>query len=186
MAPQAQKAKFTHEDYLLFPDDGRRHELIDGEHVVTPAPSTRHQRISGRLFLVLAGHVLRTAAGEVFAAPVDVVLSDTDVVQPDIVFVAKDGACRIAERHIAGAPDLVVEIVSESSRKTDATVKRKLYERHGVREYWLVDPELETVEVLRLGEGGFARAAELSREAGHALETPLLPGLRAALADVFG
>lgn len=152
---------------------------------MTPAPSTRHQKISGRLFLSLANHLLRANAGEVFAAPVDVVFSDLDVVQPDLVFVSAARASLVTEKNIQGAPDLVVEIISGTSRKTDETIKRKLYEGHGVREYWIVDPELETLDIYRLSDHKYVRAAELSLEADHAVETPLLPGLKFKLFDIF-
>ncbi len=179
------KVKLTYEDYLLFPEDGRRHELIDGEHFMTPAPSTRHQRISLKLASSLHAHLQRTKAGEVFHAPTDVVLSEQDVVEPDLLFVSAARSSIVTEKNIQGAPDLVVEIISETSRKTDKTIKRKLYEGYGVREYWIVDPELETVEVYRMTDGGYVRAAELSREADQALETPLLPGFQLKLSDIF-
>ena len=185
MSSQAHQVKFTYEDYLLFPDDGKRHELIEGEHFVTPAPTTKHQRTSSNLHGLLFAHLQQTKAGRVFSAPTDVVLSDLDVVQPDLLFVSATRASMITEKHIRGAPDLVVEILSETSRKTDEIIKRKLYERHGVREYWIVDPELETVKVYRMTDKGFARAAELSREAGDALATPLLAGLAIPLALIF-
>lgn len=185
MALQTEKVKFTYEDYLLFPDDGRRHELIDGERIMTPAPSTRHQRIVGKLNRLLGDYAARAKAGEVFIAPTDVVLSDLDVVQPDLLFVSAARASIVAEKNIQGPPDLVIEIISETSRKVDETVKRKLYEKYGVGEYWIVDPELETVDVYRPTERGYARQAELSREAGQAVESPLLPGLRLALSDIF-
>lgn len=185
MATQTRKVKFTYEDYLLFPSDGRRHELLHGEHFMTPAPSTRHQRISKNLLYFLEGHLRSTKAGTVFDAPTDVVLSDLDVVQPDLLFVCAARAHIITEKNVQGPPDLVVEIISETTRRTDETIKRKLYEGHGVREYWIVDPELETVDVHRLGEHGYVRAAELSLEAGHAVETPVLPGLRLQLSDIF-
>lgn len=91
MSPQAHKVKFTYEDYLLFPDDGKRHELIDGEHYVTPSPSTKHQRISGNLLYFLKDHLRRTKAGRMFDAPMDVVLSDFDVVQPDLLSFHRPG-----------------------------------------------------------------------------------------------
>lgn len=128
MSPQAHKVKFTYEDYLLFPDDGKRHELIDGEHYVTPSPSTKHQRISGNLLYFLKDHLRRTKAGRMFDAPMDVVLSDFDVVQPDLLFVSSARASIITEKNIQGAPDLVVEILSDGTRKTDEIIKRKLYE----------------------------------------------------------
>lgn len=185
MSIQTHRVQFTYEDYLLFPEDGRRHELVDGEHFMTPAPSTRHQKIVGNLVRFLKNHVACTKAGEVFVAPTDVVLSNLDVVQPDLLFVRAARASIITENNIQGPPDLVIEILSPTSRKIDETVKRKLYERHGVGEYWIVDPELETVDIRRMSEQGYVRAAELSLEAGHAVETPLLPGLRLDLSDIF-
>jgi Uma2 family endonuclease len=121
----------------------------------------------------------------VFHAPTDVVLSELDVVEPDLLFVSAARTSIITEKNIQGPPDLVVEIISETSRKTDKTIKRKLYERHGVREYWIVDPELETVEVYRMADSGYVRAAELSREADEALASPLLPGFQLKLSDIF-
>jgi len=118
-------------------------------------------------------YLRHTKAGQVFAAPTDVVLSDVDVVQPDLLFVASARHAIITETHIHGAPDLVIEILSATSRKTDAVIKRKLYERHGIPEYWIVDPELETVTVYRLvAAGGYERAAERSREAGDTRSSP--------------
>lgn len=185
MSTHAHNVKFTYEDYLLFPEDGRRHELIDGEHLMTPAPSTRHQRILGKLFFFLQDHLARSKEGEVFIAPTDVVLSDLDVVEPDLLFIRASRASIVTEKNIQGPPDFVIEIISQTSRKTDETIKRKLYERYGVQEYWIVDPELETVDIHRLTDRRYARAAELSLEAGHALETPILPGLKLKLSDIF-
>jgi Uma2 family endonuclease len=121
----------------------------------------------------------------VFVAPTDVVLSDLDVVQPDLLFVASTRSHVITEKHIQDPPDLVVEILSETTRKTDEIIKRKLYERYGVREYWIVDPELETVKVYRRTDKGYVRTAELAREAGGVLSTPLLAGLELSLALIF-
>ena len=185
MSLQAQNVKFTYEDYLLFPEDGKRFELIDGERFMMPTPSIRHQRIIGRLNLFIWEHVALTKAGGLFIAPTDVVLSDMDVVQPDVLFIRAERTSIITEKNIQGPPDFVIEIISQTSRKTDKTIKRKLYERHGVREYWSVDPELETVEVCRTTDRGYVRAAELSLEAGHAVETPLLPGLKVKLSELF-
>lgn len=185
MQTQRNPTKFTYEDYLLFPDDGRRHEIIDGEHLVTPAPFTRHQRIVTRLIAAFESLVRREKAGEVLTAPCDVVLSDLDVVQPDLLYVSPGRAASVTEKNIQGAPDLVVEILSQSTRKTDEIVKRKLYERYGVREYWVVDPELETVKVYRLTGKAYKRVTELSRESGDTLTTPLLSKLKILLRDLF-
>lgn len=179
------QVKFTYEDYLLFPDDGRRHELIDGEHYMTPAPSTAHQRLVVRFSIALGTFLDRRKGGQLFVAPTDVVLSDLDVVQPDLVFVSAVRTSIITEKNIQGAPDLLIEILSETTRKTDEIIKRKLYERYGVGEYWIVDPELETVKVYRMTPDGYSRAAELSREAGDAIRTPLLSELSIPLIDLF-
>jgi len=185
MTPPNPQVKFTYEDYLLFPDDGRRHELIDGEHYVTPAPKTKHQRVSSQLHLLLGSFVREHRLGQVFTAPTDVVLSDLDVVQPDLLFVSSARASIITEPNIQGPPDLVIEILSETTRRTDEIIKRKLYERHGVSEYWIVDPELETVKVYRMTDQGYGRPVELSTEANDTLTAPLLPGLIIPLAAIF-
>lgn len=185
MSLRAHKAKFTYEDYLLFPDDGKRHEIIDGDHYVTPSPSTKHQKISGNLLYFLKDHLRRTKAGRVFNAPMDVVLSDLDVVQPDLLFISSGRSSIITEKNIHGNPDLVVEILSENTRKTDEIIKRKLYERHSIPEYWIVDPELETVKVYRMTDQGYTRAAELSLESNDTITTPLLPDLRISLSEIF-
>lgn len=182
---RAEPVRFTYEDYLGFPDDGRRHELIDGEHLVTPASTRRHQQLSLRLANGIANHLIVHPIGEVYTAPLDVILSDTDVVQPDIVFVSNERR-EVLGKWIHGAPDLAVEIVSPASRRTDEMTKRRLFDRVGVREYWVVDPEIEVVKVYRrAGDGSFPRVAELSREAGDVLDTPLLPGFALRLTDLF-
>ena len=116
----------------------------------------------------------------------DVVLSEDDVVQPDVLFVSAARASIVTEKNISGAPDLAVEVLSETTRKTDLSVKRKLYAASGVREYWVADPELETVAVYRAGQAGYERAAELSLEAKDSVQTPLLPGLSLPLSEIFG
>ncbi len=177
--------KFTYDDYLLFPDDGRRHELIEGDHYMTPSPSERHQRIAMNLSGTLWRYLVTRPIGRAYAAPFDVVLSTIDVVQPDLFFVSSAKASIVTDRNIQGAPDLVVEILSETTRKTDEIVKRKLYERFGVPEYWIIDPEIETIKVYRVTAQGYRRIAELSREADDTFSTPLLPDLTILLQDIF-
>ena len=177
--------KFTYEDFVHFPDDGKRHELIDGEHYVTPSPNTKHQRIAWNLTVELGSYLKHHPTGEAFAAPFDVVFSDLDVVEPDLFYISHERSGVVTDTHVRGAPDLVVEILSPGTRKTDEVKKRKLYERSGVREYWIVDPELDTIKLYRQVAGAFARAAELSVENGDALTTPLLPDWSVALAHVF-
>jgi Uma2 family endonuclease len=182
---RAEPIRLTHSDYLAFPDDGRRHELIDGEHVVTPAPLERHQRVSRRLLVAIDRHVDANGLGEVFHAPFDVILSDHDVVEPDLLFVSSERRA-IVHGWVYGAPDLVIEILSAGSRRVDRGTKLHLYDRFGVREYWLVDPDANTVAVHRRApDGAFPRLVELSAENGDTLTTPLLAGFSLALRDVF-
>jgi len=178
--------KLTYDDFVLFPDDGRRHELIDGEHYVTPSPNTRHQQISGDLFALIWTYLETHAIGRVFNAPFDVVFSQFDVVEPDILYLSNERAAEIiTPKHVRGAPDLVVEIASRGTRKRDETIKRRLYERAGVLEYWVVDPETDVVRIYGRPPDGFDRAIELSREAGDVLTTTQLPGLELPLARIF-
>ena len=177
--------KLTWDDYVLFPEDGMRHELIDGEHYVTPAPFLRHQEIVGRLFLAIGNYLMAHPIGRVFVAPLDVILSKFDVVEPDLLYVSNERAPQLLKDWVRGAPDLVIEVGSESTRKRDETVKRGLYERVGVIEYWIVDPELDVVRIYRRTDDRFGRPAELSRRAGDVLTTELLPGLEIALDSVF-
>ena len=173
--------------FLLFPDDGKRHELIDGVHYVTPSPRLRHQdlvgRLHGEIFLYLREH---PAAGRLFIAPLDVVLSNYDVVEPDLLFIAGDQAGIMTEKNIQGAPALVVEVMSKSTRKRDSQIKRRLFEQVGVREYWLIDPELDTVQVFRpTTDRRLVRVEELTAEDGGTLTTPLLPGCGIDIRTLF-
>lgn len=174
--------KLTHADYLLFPDDGQRHELLDGEHYVTAAPRLRHQRISQNLSDALSPFARQHRLGSVFVAPLDVILSDHDVVQPDLMFISNERR-EIEQDWVRGAPDLVVEILSPSTRARDEGLKRRIYEERGVREYWVVDPEAEAVRIWRFEEDPQADPTHLDREA--ELTTPLLPELRLPVARIF-
>lgn len=185
MAQVLSASKFTYEDYLLFPADGKRHELIDGAHCVTPAPRTKHQRISQNLSGLLYAYVTETRAGQIFCAPTDVVLSDVDIVQPDLLFISATRLSIITDNNIQGPPDLVVEILSEASRNTDEIIKRKLYERHHIPEYWIIDPELETVNIYRLSDQGYSQRVELSLENNEPLTSSLFSGWTLSLRTLF-
>jgi Uma2 family endonuclease len=186
LRPPVSGVRLTYDDFVQFPDDGKRHELIDGEHVVTPSPNTKHQTIAGNLHGLLWTYLRQHDVGRVFAAPFDVVFSDVDVVEPDLLFVSKARQADVLTgAHVRGAPDLVVEIGSPSTRKRDETVKRRLYEHFGVSEYWVIDPELDEIKVYRATDGRFERMAELFLENDDALESPLFPGLALHLAEIF-
>ena len=186
MKPAAAGMKLTYDDFLLFPDDGKRHEIIDGEHFVTPSPNLRHQTIVGALYLLIATYLETHTIGRIFLSPLDVIFTDVDVVEPDLLYVSHDRDDALTGTHVRGVPELVIEIASKGTRKRDETTKRRLYERVGVSEYWIVDPAIEVVRVYRReGDGAFARPAELSREGGDVLTTTLFPGLELPLAQIF-
>ena len=178
--------KLSYEDYALIPDDGRRHEILDGEHVMSPAPKTKHQRLVGRLFRSLGVFVDDRGLGEVFVAPFDVLLSDHDIVQPDVVFVSDARLGIVDEDNCKGAPDLVIEVLSGRTRRRDLIEKRKSYEAFGVAEYWVVDPEVDAVQTFRPdADGRYRRTDDLTAEAGDVLTSPLFAGWSLALADLF-
>ncbi len=172
----------TYEDYLGFPADGKRYEIVDGEVYVTPAPNTRHQDIVGWVFVRLHEHVARHGGGRVFVAPYDVVLSETDVVQPDVLFVAEADAHRITAANLQGPPTLAVEVLSDP--RHDLVRKRRLYAAFGVKEYWVVNVDGERVEVHRLQGGRYPTPTLL--EGGATLTTELLPGLSLDVAELLG
>ena len=149
MITRSQSPRLTYQDLLRLPDDLLRHELIDGEHYVSPAPAVKHQDIVLNLASILLSFVRAHRLGKILIAPVDVLFSEHDVVEPDVLYVSSAHQDRVQERYIAGAPDLVVEVLSPSNRGFDRVKKRRLYEAHGVAEYWIVDPPAETLEIYR-------------------------------------
>ncbi len=180
--------RLTYDDFLLFPEgDGLRHEIIDGEHYVTAAPNLRHQELVGRLHLTIGAFVEdRPERGRVFLSPFDVVFSFHDIVEPDLVFVAPDQFEILTAKNIQGTPALVVEILSPSTRKRDREIKRQLYDRSGVREYWLVDPEQDVVTIYRRAvDGSFPQVARLTATALDNVDTPLLQGWSLPVARLF-
>jgi Uma2 family endonuclease len=185
MAVQDRVRKLTYEDYARIPDDGQRHEIIDGEHYAVPAPFTPHQRISRRLILRVGEAVERLGLGELLHAPHDVVFSKYDVVQPDLLFVSKERAGIVTEKNTQGAPDLIIEILSDSTRRLDEGVKLDLYDRYGVPEYWMFDTGRKISRVYRRTLQGLRLVAELSAESEDVLTTPLLPGIEIPLAEIF-
>ena len=145
--------RLTYADFLLFPEDGNRHELIDGAHYVTPSPRIPHQVLVGCLFVAIANSLEgRRHLGRVFLSPVDVVMSEHDVVVPDLIFVAGDQQSILTEANVQGTAALVVEVLSPSTRRRDEGIKRQLYDRKGVREFWLVDPKGMRVSIYRRAE----------------------------------
>ena len=152
----------TYRDYAALPNDGRRYEIHDGELSVTPAPSPWHQDVVLNLATLLRAHVAALGLGKVFVAPIDVILSDTSIVQPDVVYVAIDRLALITRRGIEGAPTLVVEVLSPSTTVSDRHTKMQLYARHGIPWYWLVDPDPRTTEVYGLDRGVYELVARVA------------------------
>lgn len=175
--------RYTYEDYKDLPEE-LRCEIIGGDLQMTPAPNARHQAISAFLFGTLWTFVRARGLGVVLAAPTDVVLSQENVVQPDLLFVARSRKDIIDPgAGINGPPDLVVEVLSPSDPRRDQVTKRELYNRYGVQEYWIVDPEGQTVEVLTRSAAGLETWQRFS--AGATVTSPLLPGLSMAVDDIF-
>ena len=174
--------KLTYQDYAQTPE-GEIWELIDGVQFIPPTPGTAHQGCSVRLGSQLHLYVKGRSLGQVYPAPFDVVLSDLDVVQPDLLFVSNERAHIVTAANVRGAPDLVVEIRSPSTASRDWTIKRDLYEKYGVKEYWVVDPDARRVWVMALGNEGFDEVGSYS--AGDVLTSPTLEGLTIDLDDIF-
>jgi Uma2 family endonuclease len=176
--------KFTYEDYLKI-DDGKQYELIEEELKMVPAPSDKHQNISLNLCLLLATFVRGNKLGVIRDAPLDVILDKTTVVQPDLVFISKERTSIIIEnRGVSGPPDLVIEIISKGSKYADTYKKKDLYEKFGIKEYWLVDPFSESIEVLVIDE---SKKYELFSEgfAGDIIKSNVLSGLEISVEEVF-
>ena len=176
--------KLTYEEFCQLPESVLPHELIDGELRMSAAPSWKHQETLGNIHDPVRRHARGGRLGRVAMAPIDVVL-DPDrplVLQPDLVFVGQDRIGIIRDK-VYGAPDLVVEISSANGALFDRTEKAALYAQYGVREYWLVDPEAETVEVRRLAPGGYESLGLFRR--GDVVRSLVLPDLRLAVDDIF-
>jgi Uma2 family endonuclease len=170
---------FTYRDYAALPDDGKRHELIEGEFYVTPSPNTLHQTVSRRLLRILMEQLEDPGIAQVFDAPTDVILDDTTCVVPDIVVVRNTRSSIITKRAVEGVPDLIIEILSPSHPGNDKFLKRSTYARFAIPEYWIVDPD-GWVTVLRSGatdkydlEARFDRASTLTSEEFPEISIPL-------------
>ena len=175
--------KMTYEQYCLLPADGKQYEVIDGELFMTPAPRPRHQKIVLRLAEELSRFVRDNTLGEVFISPIDVLLEPHTIVQPDVLFIQAARLSIVGDDAIEGAPDLVVEVLSPSTFYKDLRKKMTAYSQFGVQEYWIVDPETETVEVYARREEKLQIVRKFSRI--ESVESALLPGLRLAVKEVF-
>ncbi len=176
--------RFTYDDLEAITQEreGDRHELVDGELFVTPAPTPVHQFVSANIVDALRRHVRERQLGKVAYAPIDIRLTPDNVLNPDIIFISRDRLHIVGPKTIDAAPDLVVEILSPGTRRRDLTVKRDLYARFGVQEYWIVDPDARTVEVLERVGNGFSIVPLLDE---NTIQSRVLPEFRLTMAMVF-
>jgi len=185
---QPARRMWTYGDLAALPDDQLRHELIDGEHFVSPSPNTAHQTICLNLVRALLPHLDRHGSGRLLFAPFDIKLSLFTVLVPDLVYFTAERFARVVnEKHATAAPDLVVEILSPGTRRRDKGRKRAVYDREGVREYWMVDPEARSITVLRRPRAGagLTDVTVVILADGGVLESRLFPGLQIPLREVF-
>ena len=176
--------KYTYRDYInLSESETERYELIEGELYMVPSPIPMHQVVVLSLAKILDDFAKANDRGQVFLAPLDVVLSDQDVLQPDIMFVSKAREGIVTERNIRGAPDLVMEVLSPGTAERDRTIKRARYLRFGVREYWIVDPQSKSIEVLQAGQTEFETVRVYSE--GTIATSPLLEGVQVDVSGLF-
>lgn len=177
-----ERDRITYQDYLQMPEESR-YEVLEGDLRIVPAPGYRHQRLVGRIYRVLVGLVEESGLGEVNIAPFDVVLADDAVVQPDVLVVMVENLGIIVPEGVRGAPDLVVEVLSPATANRDKGIKRRLYGRHGVNEYWIVDPDAGMVEVA-VNRGG--RMETLGQfGSGDRMESQVLAGLQLAVDELL-
>ena len=174
----------TYEDYKTFPDnDGIRKEIIEGELFMSPAPSIKHQLVSQELFVLFYNYVKKNKSGRTFYAPCDIIFSDINVVQPDLIYLSKEKYQILTDSNIQGAPDLIIEILSPSNKENDRIFKKHMYEKFGVKEYWVVDPENEKLEIWELKNNKYQLAIKAGNN--QVVESPSLKGLRVNLSAVF-
>ena len=176
------KARLTYADYMKTSDD-ERYELLNGELIMSPSPKELHQDILSILHLQIGAFVRERSLGKVYFSPFDVVLSDKNVVQPDLLFVSTERSAIITADNVQGAPDLVVEILSPATAERDRTIKLDLYAEHGVKEYWIVDPDAKTIMVLLRRESRFEVSGIYGE--GQSLRSPTLTGFGVPLEEVF-
>jgi len=174
---------YTYQDYSEIPDDGNRYEIIEGELIMSPAPYTIHQKVSRKIVYRLISFVEKEKLGELYYAPVDVLLSDINVVQPDILFISKANLQIITAKNIKGIPDLVIEIISPATGYYDLSGKKDLYEKFGVQEYWIVDPMKQRVEIYLNVENQFELHQRLEKKG--IVKSDILSGFELNLDTIF-
>jgi Uma2 family endonuclease len=178
-----EKIKLTYEDYTLLPDDRNRYEILDGELNVTPWPTTKHQTVSVNLLGLLHRYAREHGVGKLFSAPIDVILGESSIVQPDLIFISQERTEIITEKNVQGAPDLIIEILSPNTAKVGRLTKMQLYLRHGIKHYWLVDPDAKTLEVYKLESGRYHVVGGFEKD--DTFKPELFPGLEIKLSEIW-
>ncbi|WP_003544372.1 Uma2 family endonuclease [Desulfotomaculum nigrificans] len=173
--------EYTIEDYMKI-DDGQRYELIGGELIMVPSPKPRHQRVSAKISFQFESFLRQNPLGEVYYAPIDVLLGD-QVVQPDIIFISDNRLNIVGELNIQGAPDLVIEVLSPSTASYDKKKKGQIYLKYGVKEYWTVDIDAKIIDVYKVGEKQWQWLGSYDEE--DTITTQLIPGLEIKLNEIF-
>lgn len=183
MSAPTHTSGLVYADLERFPEDNVRRELIGGELIVSPSPRPRHQEVADELTWHLRAYC-KGSGGRANSAPLDVVFADQDVLEPDVLVLTAEHLDRVGPNNITGAPDIVVEVSSPSTRHLELVRKRAVYERYGVGEYWYVDLEADRVEVHRHDGQRYNRPTVLER--GDKLTTALLPGFSVSVDGVLG
>ena len=181
MSVARKKIMFTYDDLQYWEDDHLRHEIIEGEHYMSPSPITKHQRIAGKLFRRLSDYIEKKRLGEIFIAPYDVVFHENDVCVPDLLYISNENQHIIGEYNIQGAPDLIIEILSPGTEKLDKGLKYKRYAYYGVKEYWIVDPKTQLIEVHDLEKQELLQVFPQNQT----LNTPTFPDIHLKLSEIF-
>jgi Uma2 family endonuclease len=180
---QAKAPLVTRHDYQEMPEGPPYFQVIEGDLVMSPSPQMFHQEIAGRIHSLILRFLEKHPIGEVFISPLDVFLSDVNVYQPDVIFVSNARRSILTEHGLEGAPDLVVEVLSPGMARFDRGSKRKIYARTGVKELWIVDPQVKSIQVYQLTKNAETPAATL--DADSVFRSPLLPRLRIKAAAIF-
>ena len=173
---------YTYDDYLKI-DDNNQYELIGGKLILVPAPRTIHQKVKLRLAWFITNFIRKNDLGEILDAPTDVILTEKDKPQPDILFISKERLNIITEYNVQGAPDLIIEVLSPSTSRWDRVEKSKMYYTHGVKEYWIADPDSKVIEIFIPGENNWNLFQAYDED--DMLTSPLLAGLEIPLKDIF-
>jgi Uma2 family endonuclease len=177
------RVQFLATDIWDTPDDGKRYEVIDGELYVTPPPVWKHQNGLANLFLILGPYIHAHNLGKIVPAPVGVVLDEHNGVQPDLIYISRERLGIVSERGVEGPPDLVVEVLSPSTRSRDKGVKMRRYAASGILHYWQLDPRTDSLEAYRLGEQGYQHVGRFGP--GSVFRPELFPGLEIPIDELW-